>query len=136
MPRSPDAIAQDWANRLAAAGDKIKAGVESVQVAPGQLAARQKNVYVQRVTERANTWAANTAAVSLQDWQGDMLNKGLARIGQGAQAAQGKFTQFMTRLLPYIETGRRQLPARGNLDQNIARMTSWVRHMAQFNNRG
>ena len=136
MPRSPDAIAQDWANRLAGSGDKIKAGVESVQVAPGQLAARQKTVYVQRVQERANTWAANTAAVSLQEWQGDMLNKGLARIGQGAQAAQGKFTAFMSRLLPYIENGRRQLPARGNLDQNINRMTAWVRHMAQFSNRG
>lgn len=132
MPLDPQTIAQDWANRLASSTDKIKAGVQSVTVAPGQAAARQKQVYLQNVQAAADKWARNVASVSLSDWQNAMVNKGVQRVATGAQAAQDKFANFMGKLIPYIQSGQRQLPQRGNLDQNIARMTQWVRYMSNF----
>ena len=41
----------------------------------------------------------------------------------------------MSQLLPFIGSGLSTLPARGNLDQNIARMTAWARHMSTFTRR-
>lgn len=130
---SPDQIAAKWAQNLQAAGPSITAGVQAVTVAPGQAAARQKQVWTQNTTAAADKWARNTAAVPLETWKADMLNKGVARIGQGAQAAQPKMVSFMSKLLPYQQTLKQQLPPRGNLQQNLARMTQFVQGMAQFN---
>ena len=132
MARTPEQVAAQWAQRLGSSTQRIQDGVNSVQVAPGQAAARQKAVYIQNVQAAADKWAKNVANVSLNDWQQAMVTKGVPRIAQGAQAAQGKFAGFMSQLLPYIESGRNSLPARGNLEQNIARMTAWTRHMANF----
>lgn len=127
-----DQIAAHWSQQLAGAGAKIQAGVQGVSVAPGAAAARQKSAYVAGVTAKADKWAQNVAAVSLSEWQQAFINKGIPRIATGAQAAQPKFTQFMNKLLPYQKSGISSLPARGNLQQNIGRMTQWVNYMAQF----
>ena len=129
---TPSQAAAQWASRLASSGDKITQGVQSVTVAPGQAAAKQKQVYVSNVTASADKWARNTAAVPLGDWQSAMINKGVQRVAGGAQAAQPKFEQFMGKLLPYVDSAVASLPARGGLDQNIARMDSFVRKMSQF----
>lgn len=135
MSQTADQIAQKWAQNLGAAGDRIKDGVQSVAVAPGQAAAAQKQVWVQNTTSAADKWASRTAAVTKEEWQDAMINKGLARIGAGAQAAQPKFVTFMGKLLPHIDQVKRTLPARGNLEANINRMTAFTRGMAKFSNR-
>lgn len=132
---TPDQIAADWASRLGASRDKIVRGVQGVTVAPGAAAARQKSAWVQNTTSAADKWASRTQAVSLTDWQTAMTTKGVDRIGQGATAAQQDFAQFMGQLLPHINQVRTSLPARGNLDANIARATAFMRGMAQFQRR-
>lgn len=127
-----DQIAAHWAQQLAGAGPKIQAGVAGVSAAPGLAAARQKSAYVQGVTAKADKWAHNVAAVSLQEWQAAFNNKGIPRIASGAQAAQPKMAAFMNKLLPYQRNGLGQLPARGNLQQNITRATQWINYMANF----
>lgn len=101
-------------------------------VSPGQAAARQKAAWAQNVVAAQDKWASRVASVTLQDWQQAFVSKGIPRIASGAQAAQPKFQAFMSNLLPYIQRGVQSLPARGNLDQNIARLTAFVRHMANF----
>ena len=133
--QTPDQIAAKWAQNLGAAGDRIKQGVESVTTAPGVAAAAQKSTWVQNTTSAADKWARNTASVTLPDWQQAMVEKGLQRIGAGAQAAQPKFNQFMGRLLPHIDSVKRGLPPRGNLDANINRMVAFTRGMSKFQNR-
>lgn len=130
---SPDQIAAKWAQNLSSATASIQAGVEGVTVAPGLAASRQAQLYLQRVQQRVQVWQKNVASVSLQDWQQAMVSKGIPRIATGAQAATGKFSQFMSKLMPYVTTGVRNLPQRGGLDANIARVTAWIRYMAQFN---
>jgi len=132
MAQTPDQIAANWAQRLGASTQKITDGVNSVTVAPGQAAARQSDVWVQNTTAAAAKWKRNVAAVTLNDWQSAMINKGVSRIASGATAAQPKFQQFMQQFLPYVQAGAANLPARGNLDQNINRAVAMMRHNAAF----
>lgn len=131
--KDPAQVAADWAQKLGGSTTKIAAGVAAVQTPPGQAAARQKAVWLANVTASADKWGSRVAAVPLGDWQAAMTNKGIPRIATGASGAQAKFAGFMTQFLPFVDQGKRALPARGNLDQNIARMVAMVRHNAQFN---
>lgn len=134
MATDPATAAAKWAQNLGAATQRIQAGVQGVTVAPGQAAARQKGVYVANVTASADKWATKTAAVSLSDWQQATINKGIPRIATGAQAAEPKFQAFLTKLLPYINSGKASLPARGNLQANTQRAVAWIQYMANFKN--
>lgn len=129
---SAQTAAAKWAQNLSGSTQRIQAGIQSVTTAPGQAAARQKGAYVQNVQASADKWASNVAAVPLSDWQQAAINKGVPRISGGATAAQPKMEQFMGKLLPYIGSQVAALPARGNLDQNINRLTAFVRGMAAF----
>lgn len=133
--QDPQAIAQEWANRLAQSGAKIERGVRAVSVAPGQAAARQKATYVARVQEKADVWAARVSSVSAGEWADATVSKGVPRIASGAAAAVPKMAAFMGQVLPHIEQGRQALPARGGLEQNIARSVAFQRHMANFRRR-
>lgn len=129
---TPDEAAQAWAQRLAGSTDRIQRGVQSVTTAPGQAAARQKAVWAQNTAAAQDKWARNAASVSLGEWQQATIEKGVQRIGAGATAAQPKMAAFMGKLLPHIDSVKGTLPARGNLDQNITRMTAFVRGMSKF----
>lgn len=131
---TPEEIAADWANRLGASGQKIQRGVQAVRVSPGQAAAAQKAVWLQNLTASADKWASRVGSMPLAVWQQSMVEKGLPRIAQGAQAAQPKFAQFLGRLLPYQQNLKGRIPPRGNLQANINRMVAWVNGMSQFNN--
>lgn len=132
MAKDPAQVAQNWANGLANAGEKIRQGLDSVTVAPGQAAARQSNVWAQNTQAAQAKWARNTAAVSLQDWKDATTTKGIPRIAAGAQAAQPKMAAFMTKLLPYVANAKSQLPARGSYEQNKARATAMMDAMHKF----
>ena len=125
-------VAQHWADRLNQSGQKITDGVNATKVAPGQLAAKQLNAYLANIQARAQVWAARTGAVSLSAWQSAMTTKGVPRIGQGATASVPKMAQFLGKLLPYVDSGRSSLPARGSYAQNVARMTQWADYMHKF----
>lgn len=133
--QTPDQIAARWASNLGGATQKITEGVNAVQVAPGQAAARQKAVWLQNVTASQAKWATRVASVPLADWQKAMSEKGVQRIASGAAGAQNRFAGFMGQLLPHLAAGQRALPPRGNLDQNIARMVAMVRHTSTFSQR-
>jgi hypothetical protein len=132
MAQSAQDVAARWAQNMGSSTAKWKAGVDGVTVAPGQAAARQADVWANNVVASKGKWATNVASVSLQDWKDAMINKGGARIGSGAQAAQGKFADFMTQLLPRIDQVKSALPARGGLDANINRMVAFSRGMAAW----
>lgn len=133
--RTPEQIAASWAQGLVGSREKMVDGVNAVTVAPGVKAAAQKSVYVTNVQQNADKWAKRTAAVSVDEWRQSMLTKGLDRVAGGATAAQPRFANFVSQLLPHIENVKRSLPARGTLDQNIARSAAFIRGMAGFDYR-
>lgn len=131
MAKDPATVAANWAARMAQAGPAITAGVQAVTTAPGVAAARQVNQYVAGVQANSAKWARNVAATSLQDWQSAMLDKGVARVGTGATAAQAKMANVMAQLLPAIDQVKSTLPPRGTLEQNVARSAAFQMGMAK-----
>lgn len=132
---SADDISKRWSSNLAASTPRIQAGVQAVSTAPGLAAARASDRYLAGVQANVPKYQTNVAAVTLAEWQDATLNKGIQRIPTGAQAAEQKFAAFMGRLIPYINSGLTTLPARGGLEQNIARSAAWIRHMSKFKNK-
>jgi hypothetical protein len=131
---SPELVANLWRDRLSGATDRIRAGVANVRTAPGQAAAAQRNLWLQRIQASADKWARNVSSVSLQDWQHAMTEVGIPRIATGAQAHVGKMQRFMTDFLPYVSNGAaqvRQMP-KGTVEQGIARAAAQIRWNAQY----
>lgn len=140
MP-SPATAATNWANGMSNATAKITAGVNAVSVAPTQLAAQAANRMLAGIQAAVSSgkWQARLQAVTLQDWQQAMLNKGVPRVASGAQAAKPKFQTFLQQFLPYLQTGVQQMNAqqpRGDLEANIARATFMMRYNASFKQTG
>lgn len=134
LAKSPQQVADKWAQNLGSAATAIKDGVNAVTTAPTALAAAAQDRYVAGVQQAAASgkWQAGLNRVTLQDWKDSMLAKGLARVGPGAAAAKGKFASFMSQLLPYQQTIIAGLPPRGDLNANIARMVAMAQGMHNF----
>jgi hypothetical protein len=140
MAKSPREIAERWSRNIAAAGNAIKAGVESVTVAPTAKAAAAIDRQVAGVQRAAASGKTQRALekTTLQDWKSAMINKAIPRIATGAQAAVGDFERFQAELAPHVEAGKRMLESmpRGDDASNQARMLAWFQHMKQFQRRG
>jgi predicted transcriptional regulator len=121
-----------WANNLGGATARMQAGAQAVTTAPGQAAAAQQSTWLANVTASAPRWAQKVAAVSLNEWQTAYVQKGLPRVATGAQAAQPKFAQTLSRIIQAEKSIVSSLPARGNLDANINRSAAFQRAMAQL----
>jgi predicted transcriptional regulator len=128
----PDQLAANWANNLAGAQARMQAGAQAVTTPPGQAAAAQQAVWLANVTAAANRWAQNVAAVTTQQWQTAYISKGLPRVASGAQAAQANFATILGRIIAAEKTIVPGLPARGNIDANIARSAAFARAMNQL----
>jgi hypothetical protein len=123
---------EKWGRRLNGASTDIKNGVMQVKTSPGQAAAAQKDLWLQKIQERADTWATNVAKVSLGDWQDAMVNKGIGRIAAGVTSAQASKAQVIDNLLKAVDTASaaaRQVP-RGSLEQNIQRAVTFMQTMS------
>lgn len=135
MP-TPAAAATKWATNLGAATNAYTAGVQAVQTAPGASAAAAADRYVAGVQASLQKFINRSQAVTLQAWQTAAVNKGAPRLASGATAAQSKVQNAYTNLFPYIAQAVGALPARGSLDQNIARSAAFQRAMAQYRIQG
>lgn len=131
MPNASDAAAR-WAQNFGASGTRWAAGVNAVTVAPGQLAARAKTLWLQNTTAAADRFATNSAKVSLQDWQSTTIAKGQPRLASGATAAQPKVEAAFAKLFPAIQNAVNALPPRGDIEQNINRAGQFARAMHAY----
>ncbi|MDR5730672.1 MAG: hypothetical protein RB191_24950 [Terriglobia bacterium] len=125
---------QKWGTNLNAAGSYVKDGVNRVQTAPGASAAAAADRMLAGVTASVQngTWAKRVGAVSLQQWQQAMINKGLPRIAQGVSTAQSTKQGQITALLSAVDTATAAANAlpKGGLEQGIARATAYMRAMS------
>lgn len=125
-----------YTRRITAATTDIQNGIKRVTVAPGQAAAAQANLMLAKITQSVTSgvWAKNVGAVSLSDWQNATLNKGVARIAPGVQAAQAKITTMAGKLLTAVAQAQQAANAtpRGDLNTNIQRMVTFATTMSQL----
>lgn len=136
---TPQQFADRWSQALGQSAQRISDGVDAVTQSPAQAAIKNKAKMVQNFTAAVNNgkWETNLGKISLQDWQQSMKTKGIPRIASGAQAANGKMAAFAAKLLPFQQTLQAKVKAMPNmtLPDNIARMTTWVTGMSQFQNK-
>lgn len=133
MAKDPTAVAAKWQARLSAAATDgtITQGIDRVTVAPGQLAARAADLWATNTAASKPRFAANSAKVSLNEWQSAAKDKGVARIADGASKAQPKMAAFMQKLIPFVTAQAGNLPARGSITQNLQRANAMAMALHQ-----
>lgn len=134
--KNPQEVADRWASRLGASTDKVRSGVQAVTVSPGTLASQAAATWQARVSsqEALSKFQQNTAKLNLGDWQSSMINKGLARISSGANAAKPKFADFLSQFLPFVEGVAQRVRQMPNitLEDRINRAVAQIRGVAAF----
>lgn len=123
---TPASAAEAWQTGFGNSATKYAAGINQVQVAPGQLAASQKAAYVQGVQNNANIWASKVAAVDLATWKASATGVGAQRLASGATKGLPKMQAFMANFLPQLSGVVGSLPPRGSFEQNLARFNSYA----------
>ncbi|MBA7538869.1 hypothetical protein ES705_31146 [subsurface metagenome] len=133
---TPAEFQEKHARRLSAAVEDVRKGIDRVTVNPCELAAAKQEKMLANLTAAVNDgrWAAGLKRVSLAEWKDKAKNVGAGRIATGINAAKAKVIAFAEELLPHIDAGQAKLTAMPDitLEDNIARMTSFIRHMAEF----
>jgi len=133
---TPAQIADKWRRNLQNAQQDIQQGVEAMTQNPMDAAVASQSKMVNNWNAAINSgkWAANTQAVSLQQWRTAFITKGLPRISAGAQAAQPKVQAFHAELQPFQANLKTQIAAMPDdtITDSEQRMIAWMRGMAQF----
>lgn len=133
---TPQEAQEKHARNLKASVPDITLGVNRVTEAPGKKAAAKSAKMLAGITEAVNSgkWAQRVGAVTLEEWKGHMLNKGIGRIAAGIDGAADKTVDFFSQLFPHQDTISKKLEGMPDLtlEDSINRMTTWVREMAKF----
>ena len=124
------------ARRLTAAVEDVRKGIDKVTVNPCELAAQKKDKMLAGITAAVNngSWERGLRRVTLEQWKDKAKNVGVGRISSGINAAKDKVIAFAEQLLPHIDAGQAKLKTMPDLslEDNIGRMTTFIRHMADF----
>jgi len=133
---SSDEFVEKHARRTKAALEDMRRGVAAVTEAPGKKAASKADKMRARLVEAIDSgkWARRVAAVTVEDWKGAMLTKGVARVPAGIDASAVKVKAFADQLLPF-EAGLKDTVDKMpdlTLEDSIARATAWIRGMSKF----
>jgi len=127
------------ARRLKASVDDMRKGVERVTESPTAAAAKKQDKMRSRILESIDNgkWAAGLNRVSLDEWKDKMITKGVTRVASGIDGAAAKVEAFASELLPHIDSGQNKIKGMSDvtLEDNITRMTTFIRHMSEFKRR-
>jgi len=133
---TPQEFQEKHARRLTAAVEDVRKGIDKVTVNPCELAAAKKDKMLAGITAAVNdgSWERGLRRVSLEQWKDKAKNVGVGRISSGINAAKDKVIAFAEQLLPHIDAGQAKLKTLPDLslEDNITRMTTFIRHMADF----
>lgn len=124
------------ARRLKASVEDIRAGIDRVTENPCEKAAAKQDKMLTNLTAAVNSgkWAKGLKRVSLEDWKRAARDVGVNRVAAGIDAAKSKVIAFAEELLPHIDRQLDKIKAMPDitLDDNINRMVSFTRGMAEF----
>jgi len=133
---TPAEFREKHARRLKAATDDMRKGVEAVTQAPGAKAAAKIDKLRTNLLKAIDSgkMAARLKAVPLEVWKKKMIDKGIGRVASGIDDAAPKVEDFAAQLLPHIDKVKGEVDRLPDvtLEDNINRMTAFVRGMAKF----
>jgi hypothetical protein len=124
------------ARRLKAAVEDMRRGIDRVTASPTEAAAAKQDKMLSNLTQsvQSGKWAAGLKRVSLDEWKRKARDIGVNRVSAGIDAAKDKVTAFAEELLPFIDRQKAKIAGMPDvtLDDNIGRMTTFIRGMADF----
>jgi len=130
---TPAGFVDKWGRRTKAAVEDYRQGIQGVTEAPGQKAAAAQDKMLANITESITSgrWAAKVGAVPLDVWKRAALDKGAVRIASGVDAAMPRMQTMATNLLAAVDDAKSRIAGMPStsIDDNIARMTTFVRSM-------
>ena len=133
---TPAEYQEKHARRLSAAVEDVRKGIDRVTVNPCEQAAAKQEKMLANLTAAVQDgrWASGLKRVTLEDWKDKTKNVGVARIAAGITAAKSKVIAFAEQLLPHIDAGKSKIKTMPDitLEDNIMRMNTFIRHMAEF----
>lgn len=122
--------------RLKAAVEDVRRGIDRVTESPTEKAAAKQDKMLTNLTAAVSSgkWAAGLKRVTLDEWKKKARDVGVNRIAAGIDAAKDKVIDFANQILPYIDRAQSEISNMPDvtLDDNINRMNTFVRRMAQF----
>lgn len=132
----PQEFANRWGSGLKGSVERIRQGVNRVDEAPGRRAAAKVDKWYAAISssETRDKWQRRIGAVTLEQWQAAMINKGVNRIAAGADNAMGKMATYAEKLIAHQNALLRELDGMPDvtLEDSVARVTHWVRGMAKL----
>jgi len=124
------------ARRLKASVEDVRKGIDRVTESPTEKAAARQDKMLSNLTAsvQSGKWAAGLKRVTLEEWKSKARDIGVNRIAAGIDGAKAKVTNFAEQLLPHIDRQVAKIAGMPDvtLDDNINRMTSFIRGMAEF----
>jgi len=124
------------ARRLKGSLEDVRRGIERVVDSPTAKAAAKQDKMLTNLTAsiQSGKWAAGLKRVSLEEWKRKTKDIGVNRISAGIDGAKEKVIAFADDLLPHIDRGKAKLTGMPDvtLDDNINKMTTFIRHMAEM----
>ncbi len=137
MPKlTPAEFQEKHARRLKGAVEDMRRGIDRVTESPTEKAAAKKDKMLANLTKAVNDgkWEAGLKRVSLEEWKKKARDVGVNRVAAGIDAAKDKVTEFASELLPHIERQQAAIASMPDitLDDNLNRMTTFIRGMAKF----
>lgn len=124
------------ARRTKAAVEDVRKGIDRVTENPCEKAAAKQDKMLTNLTAavQSGKWAGGLKRVSLETWKQKARDIGVNRIAAGIDGAKEKTIAFAEQLLPHIDRGREKIKNMPDvtLDDNINRMNTFVRHMAEM----
>ena len=124
------------ARRLKASTEDIRRGIDRVTENPCEKAAAKQDKMLTNLTTSITNgkWAAGLKRVSLEEWKSKARDIGVNRIAAGIDGAKDKVVAFAEVLLPHIDRQQAKIKAMPDvtLDDNINRMTTFIRGMSEF----
>ena len=114
----------------------MRKGVERVTEAPTLKAAAKKDKMKQNLVAAIDSgkWEAGLKRVTLDEWKGKMIDKGLNRVAAGIDGAKDKVIAFYSEFLPHLDKISEELKKMPDLtlEDSITRMTHQVRRTSEF----
>lgn len=133
---TPEQLAEKQMRRTKAATQDMVAGVNAVEVAPSTQAIAKKQKAVQNWNDAMNSgkWERGLKRVTLDDWKKAMVEKGVARVAAGVDAAKDKLTAFYAELIPFQADLSKKIEVLPDLtvEDSIQRAATWIRGMSNF----
>lgn len=133
---SAEQYAEKHARRLKQAIPDMEIGINRVTISPTKQAAAKMDKLKANLIKAIDSgkMKRRMEAVTVEEWKGKMIGKGLGRVASGIDAAHDKQVAFANQLLPAVDAAVAEIKKMPDLsiEDSINRVGTFIRRMSKF----